>query len=276
MKVGKNMKRADVNFVIAEKLVRNHRQRHTKKTLMGVQFDNDACTEHEVGINGLRELFGTLSDKVGVEKFFCTKHPCAAVSKEIVVDNRNGYILLYHPYGLEAFQGFTDEQLLRAFDLRPYDNKGSLYGAWDERSFGILAFDGDIKWVKEIESMILTNEMAIFMRRLREFNSYGLKLALSSFFNEEEKKLILEEDESKIQLLKATGELDLESVLRAKGKKWFALSPSWLPEERKGESKYPFMFWLNPYYQNVDKFGWFTVEQLLDWGDDKGIIKKTK
>ena len=55
------------------------------------------------------------------------------------------------------------------------------------------------------------------------------------------------------------------------GKKYFALSPRW-----KDDNKKEVIFWLNPYHQDIDNFGWFTVEDLKDWAKGKGKIPMKK
>jgi len=55
------------------------------------------------------------------------------------------------------------------------------------------------------------------------------------------------------------------------------LSPEWARNlsNLEGGTKYPVMFWLNPQEQNKYRCGWFTVEELTEWAEDKGTIIKT-
>lgn len=63
----------------------------------------------------------------------------------------------------------------------------------------------------------------------------------------------------------------IKKILDRAGKKYFALSPRW-----KDENKKEVIFWLNPYYQDIDNFGWFTVDDLKDWAKGKGKIPMKK
>ena len=62
----------------------------------------------------------------------------------------------------------------------------------------------------------------------------------------------------------ATG---IEEVLKAAGKKWYALSPGWRDKRKQHVD-----FFLNPCEQERYDFGWFTVEELRQWARDEGPV----
>jgi hypothetical protein len=65
-------------------------------------------------------------------------------------------------------------------------------------------------------------------------------------------------------------------------KKWFALSPKWSGEIKStvnGEinTQFDVIFWLNPMDQHTNNAGWWTVEQLMQWGEGKGpVVERSK
>jgi hypothetical protein len=36
------------------------------------------------------------------------------------------------------------------------------------------------------------------------------------------------------------------------------------------------MYWLNPREQDIHNYGWFTVEELKQWAENKGPVMMTK
>jgi hypothetical protein len=79
-------------------------------------------------------------------------------------------------------------------------------------------------------------------------------------------------DEDAYNLKNAAKATGIEDYLKAKWRRWFALSPRWANEE-KTEVK----FWLNPMDQHIYEAGWYSVEQLMEWVEDRGpVMKKPK
>ena len=68
----------------------------------------------------------------------------------------------------------------------------------------------------------------------------------------------------------------LHQRIRESGKNWMSLSSgSWI-KHNKRESKYPIMLWLNPMNQQIYNSGWFTIEMLEEWIEDKGPVIRTE
>ena len=79
-----------------------------------------------------------------------------------------------------------------------------------------------------------------------------------------------DEDYHKLKL--AAESTGLEAYLKSRGKRWFALSPRWANDEKSGVR-----FWLNPQEQQKYSAGWFTVDELREWADERGpVIMKQK
>lgn len=56
-----------------------------------------------------------------------------------------------------------------------------------------------------------------------------------------------------------------EEQRRLNAKQWLALSPKWIDKETKikAKTKYEIKYWVN--YGDGDTYGWFTVEQIIEW-----------
>lgn len=56
----------------------------------------------------------------------------------------------------------------------------------------------------------------------------------------------------------------IKKLLEKKGKRFFYLGP----KMENGK----LIFWLNPMEQKKYKLGWYTLEHLQQWADDKGPV----
>ncbi len=62
----------------------------------------------------------------------------------------------------------------------------------------------------------------------------------------------------------------LKKELRDSGKEWFSLE-SWRYQQENGK----LLFWLNPFEQDIYGAGWYSLDELSQWLNDKGpVIKK--
>lgn len=62
----------------------------------------------------------------------------------------------------------------------------------------------------------------------------------------------------------------VKKFLKKKKKDWFFLG------DPKKFDDGTWHFWLNPCEQNIYESGWYTLEELKQWGDEKGPIIKQK
>lgn len=79
-------------------------------------------------------------------------------------------------------------------------------------------------------------------------------------------------------LVAAVKETSIEERLRNAGRRYYALSPEWIvPSDNNGliglvKTECEFRFWLNPMDQKENRHGWFSLYDLEDWIDGKGVI----
>ena len=98
-----------------------------------------------------------------------------------------------------------------------------------------------------------------------------MKFCIKSKLPEKTIQSIKDADLDYLALQKAAEKTGIKKILEKAGKKYLALSPRW-----KDDNKKEVIFWLNPYHQDVDNFGWFTVDDLNDWAKGKGKIPMKK
>jgi hypothetical protein len=166
--------------------------------------------------------------------------------------------------------------------------------AWDGGSFGIASRDPKfITFLKELQAALLSGDAVLHISSTNNpFKPVsGLVLAILSKIPQEQKDLFKAGHEDLLKLKDAAAKTGIEQKLKAAGKTWFALSPSWITIKERIEgrddqgsaivkpvsSKYPVMFWLNPMEQHIHKSMWCMVEDLEAWINNEGpIMKKQK
>lgn len=259
--------------------------------LYGFNLSSDFTSEHEWGIDNLKSLLGmpklgtpknlSVLDRlrkkeeynVGIEARTIQTIPDHTLKLEkFVANDENYYVLIcYRPWGMKID---ITEHSLKAFELYPYPGT-NITAAWDDSSFGLLVSEVYKKEIEELYNAML-NKNVIIATNNDEFDDGGLNLIIKSQISKEDVNELYDLDMDRIELKKASEEIGLDTILNTANKRHFALSPKWLKDAgTMPESKYKVVYWLNPYEQHRYNFGWYTVEQLLEWAEDKGpVIKK--
>lgn len=151
-------------------------------------------------------------------------------------------------------------------ELNPY--KGDLGTAWDENSFGIYVKDKNgKKLLKELYKSILDGDIAIWLGGGGVFQNAGLNIGLVDRLPEEGLQTLFDADKKNYETKVAGEKTGIYKVLEKSEKRYYACSPCF---QEDGSV----MFWLNPHEQQKYNSGWFTVEQLKQWANDKGPIIK--
>lgn len=240
--------------------------------VVGINLGCDAVSEHEWGIEKIREAFHIDDSRIGFEHFVA-KPPFPELH---VLRNGDEMMVVYDPIfqflnkrvseNFKALQG--DFELQMFFD--------DLAAAWDDESFGIAVRgkENQEKLTQAILEPYKDGDLMILFTRLFA-KTPGLTILRASAFPEEEKTKMREAHEDRIALEHAAEETGIAERLRKAGKDYYALSPRWTKDFQDVKTGYPIMFWLNPIGQDKNNWGWFTVEDLLAWVDNKGPIPKT-
>jgi hypothetical protein len=257
-----------------------------KKELCGVILGYDYCAEHEWGIKDIRRKYQMDDEAIGIDKRRIREAHKDLNMGSMTIDKKTYYYLtsFQHTYGTPAENvKHTREVVKRSLGF--YGNK-EIYSAWDEGDFAFAVEDKKV--IDEIWEAFQRKDIAIFgVGNSNPFGGTGLAIFIISKLSEIYIKSMKDSDEDHIALNKAAEKTGIAKKLENANKKfkngsfsfsapfsYYALSPSWMNEKQKNKSKYPVMFWLNPANQDRVNYGWFTVEDLEMWLQNKGPIPK--
>jgi hypothetical protein len=244
----------------------------TTRTL-AVNLGADYCAEHEWGIKKLYEAFGVKYEigTYGLKKRKISKVPESLVWVKLL-DGRQGFA--YRSYWFRSAEvSLIDDGDLKSYEIFDRDthkmkpNPVQLVAAWSDDDFACLSKDPtDIKYLREIfEQFAKKNIIFTFSNALPAFENPGLIIAIANRMPKEAVEMLTKADKENHEIEKFVVKSKIRELLKEKGKGYFALHPKrW----EDGSIK----FWLNPYDQHKVNYGWFTLEQVRQWADDKGPI----
>ncbi len=149
-----------------------------------------------------------------------------------------------------------------------------LVGAWDNKSFLVLARSDKAKAsLRDLYDSVMELD-AMFTMPMGFLQTRGLCVIRASDFPVEAAKKLLVDDMDTFIGEKAFHETGIEAVLKTKGKRWFSLG-SRFGEGQRQQPMNTWKCWLNPREQDIHNYGYFTIEELRLWGDDKGPVMKS-
>jgi hypothetical protein len=253
--------------------------------VIAINLGSDFCAEHEWGIGGIKGSFG-ISDKperrdhggdlVGADVCTVTKVP----DELKFFKDLDGYAYLLFT---DSFH-YTEEEDLTAAnfnDMLEVRGDEELSTAWSNGSFGIRmkndALGIGTTVLGQIYDAFTRCDVMIFLGGGQGIGNSGLILAIRSRVPEDSLDKMREAHESHLNLIEAVEKTSVEEKLRAAGKEFYALSPRWVSGFQLDDgvtTEHPVLFWLNPMEQDQNNYGWYTIEQLLEWIEDEGPIPK--
>lgn len=250
------------------------------KEFCGIDLGADHCAEHEWGVKELQESFGIPTDAIGIKAYTITRCPENLGFKKFVVRKKR-YAALY---SCKYMEDKTWSQFIKDAEVYPYSgiDSGYINAAWCSDQFIIVVSQEHIDELQEMYNCMKSLDMTMGIGFSgNPFKNGGLIFLKLSSFSEENKAKMLKEHLEQIALQSIVTATGIEEKLEKAGKRYYALKPNWrkgfyFDEGKELESKYDVVFFLNPREQGVNNFGWFTVENLLDWIDGKGPIVKGK
>ena len=255
--------------------------------MIGVDLGADFVAEHEFGITHIKLMFGICEVKekatgnpitkrikdffgmkdyepiFGIEKRAITKLPRELKVRKLQ-KNKNTYYTLIVDYYNDYEKNLPMELNLNWFAKDVHQEE--IGTAWDERGFGIIV---DKSHKKDLENLVKTfNNLDIVIGQANSiaFENGGLLLMKKSAFSKETADKVYQQDKDYYDLHVDVYNTGIEEKLKNAGKGYYALSP----KRENGE----IMFFLNPEKQNIYNYGWFTLQDLEDWAEDKGKIIK--
>ena len=232
---------------------------------VGFSLGADYCAEHERGIGVMNEAFGIPSDETifGLEKRTITIVPEGLYYTKGEKKKKMHYALVYKRPWRNSIGEMPSFGLLGD---RP------LGTAWSNEEFAIVV---DRRYKKELELLhnaFLEKDVAIGLGGGGVFSNAGLSICIASRFPKGAAKQLEDGDKAYYQLQQDARNTGIYEFLNDKGKKYFALSPKYFYIGARTILK----FFLNPYDQDRYNHGWFTVEELQEWAEEKGPIIKKK
>jgi hypothetical protein len=244
----------------------------TTRTL-AVNLGADYCAEHEWGIKRLYEAFGVKSElkNYGLKRRKISKVPKSLVWVKMI-DGRQGFA--YRDFWFRS----AEESLVGDSDLKSYEvfdrekrkmkpNPVQLCCAWSDVDFACVSKDPtDIKYLREIfDQFQKKNIIFTFSNALPAFENPGLIIAIADRMPNEVVEILTKADREAYEVEQFVVKSKVRELLKEKGKGYFALSARRWDD---GSIK----FWLNPYDQHKVNYGYFTLEEVRQWADDKGPI----
>lgn len=244
---------------------------------IGINLSADFVSEHEWGIKPIQQAFGLDQNAIGVDRHTATEFPFDRLVYRTGKFRGKAMALLVWETNKTCVEYMADktmQEIAQMCELCVPEDEG-VAAAWDERSFGILVIgDGFVKLLDQLHQAFTEHDLAIGIANRKTFENGGLLIRRRSAIPQEEADAMREADLDRIKLLKAAENTGIKELLSKAGKKWFALSPRWTFDRLKDKTEYPVIFWLNPMDQKNDNFGYFTVEELKAWAENKGPIPK--
>lgn len=262
---------------------------------VGFYFSNGTCAEHEFGIQKLKESFGIDDSLLGngkrsiiqkMKDHFSTPnlrfgYVCRLITKcpENLLFVKYSYAkikrsaMIFQPYYYDL--DISDKKEIRKYlkripvDTRGYDKQEWISTAWSDKDFAIYAAgEENAAGLEKLYDAFIKNDIIMYVGNPTPNNPFsrgGLVFLIASKLDDEFKQNMYDIDYDHYQLELASADI-IKKVRDAK-LGYFALVPHWLDKE-KGTLK----FWLNPYDQQNNYFGWVTTSDLLDWVNGSGFI----
>lgn len=276
-----------------------------KDEICGINLGADFVAEHEWGIKRLKSRFNMLAeddvrleDKFGIERRRLNKPTEDCV---ILFEAGDTLVLMVDSsYGLKEAAEYIKDEHKNKSSLREswyaMGKEDTLVTAWSEDDLGIRVRGEENKEnLRKLYEAMMNGEAAIWLGGGGLFGNAGLCLAIIDKVDKNQKKVMAQADLLAFNLKQAAEETGIKQKIDEANENWrkcqevetgsryygaapysyYALSPSWKKGFTKTKTKYPVIFWLNPQNQQEVNYGWFTVEELEQWLDNKGPIPMT-
>lgn len=250
-------------------------------TFVAFNLSSDFCAEHEWGI---KQLVRDWNRDDITKKIEASEKSLDGLG--FSVSNGGNCALMY--YSVRTYRKFPanncDSSDLLTFSQElqfrnygnyndPKDNvRTKLVTAWSEADFGILVRSAEyVSYLQQLYDAFRIGDVCMWIATSgNPFENGGFCLAINSRLPEELKTKWKSDYDEKIKLNAASEATGIEQKLKNANKRYYCLQPKWIPKNT--ESKHPVFYWLNPAQQDIHNYGWFTVEQLEEWCENRGPV----
>lgn len=248
---------------------------NAKGEIKGVNLGYDFCAEHEWGCSALNSRLGIgydATEEFGYQLRKVTKGE-DVIGGLVSIGKKQCYYICaastkYLPNDMKSSLLGIMQAMHMDFEEVRMEKDGFLAG-WNERGFHILFDERFLKFGADLLAAIHQGDALVYIgsEKRNPFSRDGLRVIILSREDESELKRMAERDEDKINLLRAAHGTGIHELLKKAGKKYYALSPAWADDAKSAVK-----FWLNPMEQRLYRCGWYTVDELKLWAEDKGPI----
>lgn len=248
----------------------------------GISLGWDFCSEHEWGIQRLKESFGINSKKMGIDGRTITKN-----DKVIFIKEKNRALLRTKPWNYKPEYKIKD---LLSTELYIYDNNDKkITTAWSKEDFGVFVEgEKNVALLEELYENFKKNNISIASLKgtVPAFSNSSLSLLIKDRLPKESLDSMYNADKSAIDLVeyeKKIGVTALKEKTRGKGyegeKYCCACSARWIDYANKENrdkikkklgTEYDIQFWIN-YSDDDDNYGWYTAEEIIKWLSTPGL-----
>lgn len=237
--------------------------------VIGVNLSSDFTAEHEWGIAKINDAFGIdVKAAPGVSRRKINTVPNTLTW----IDDRKSSGFVYRPWWVEKTLEQITKRVVNHEELHELAyTPNPLRAAWSEDDFAVISSGPEQKKaLREVYHAFESFDIGIFLAGKQLFENAGLCITILSRLPQSIKDLWKSADEEADKLRKAFADSGIAELLTKKGKRWYALTP------RKFDKDGELLMWLNPQEQNKYNAGWVTLQDLLDWSNDKGKVMKEK
>jgi hypothetical protein len=258
--------------------------------VIAINLGWDFTAEHEWGINGLYSALGVHNDHkvLGIERYR-VKNPYVPNVRLIEQSKSNAALVVMAAHELEWLdkRGGTLDSISDYLHLRKDED---LATAWSDGDLGIRVRKvANVKLLRKFYDAIINKEAAVWLGGGKVLGNSGLIIGLINEIPENNKKEMYDTHLDQKNLAEASESTGIKARMDAINQAfrdklpvgrmtievpcgYYALKPAWSNLDRP--SKYKVMYWLNPYDQEGNNWGWYTVEELELWIDGQGPVKK--
>lgn len=253
--------------------------------MQGFGLGYDFVAEHEYGIKDMNKMLGitTMACPVGLKDRQMTVVPERLVLQEYMAQPRDRRCKPYKAAMLSLLSRWSHppediSEFARVYEvtfIEPFNpkapNEENMCIGWDSESFAIhVRGEENIANLRTLHEAFQRCDIVTSLpggkRRAGPF------LVMVSTLSEVEIERIESIDLAHKRLIDAVIDSGIERTLRDAGKQWYALAPDWYDHEKEEG----LVFFLNPREQELHNFGWFTLDELKAWAENKGPIMVDK
>lgn len=228
---------------------------------VGINLGADFTAEHEWGIKRIKSALG-IPETVDREN--------AGLAARTISSVPEGY-LFYEKGATHSCLTFAPAYYVQGWENRELDSSPKeIATAWDGESFGMVLKNTDsfVAFLDRLHDSFQKKDIAVWLGGAEGLiANAGLVIVVASAVPVEAREVMRKSDLSYLDLEDAVKATNIRKILKEAEKDYYALSPRWKDEEA-GEV----IYWLNPMDQRNNNFGWFTLQDLLDWAKGEGPI----